>query len=353
MIDALRCRGDFHVDSVSIKARARSLKRYVIQFAIYPFLAWKIARSYSVVVLYQEDLGFLVPFVRIGGGRACVIVHHLGKASSGRRFLELVKDFYITLLRRMIARADLILTPSEVSAREIEEKLPSRAGPTQVIPNPFDGRYVRPPTEDQATSKENARTTLEKKFGVRTRDAFLLLNVGSEETRKNNATLLRGLSLMKDCNVVFLRVGDAVNRANRIQCEEIARRSNNGLTAYFIDRVSDDDLRLCYNAADAYASASLIEGFGRTVIEAQQAGLPVIASDIQIYRDTMGSSFFSVSDPRDPVSWAQAVARFVHDRELAAALAMAGKHNSTRFSSEAVAEVLSRTLQYLIENVSR
>jgi glycosyltransferase involved in cell wall biosynthesis len=53
----------------------------------------------------------------------------------------------------------------------------------------------------------------------------------------------------------------------------------------FVGRVSDDELRLQFRAADVFVSMSRNEAFGLTVAEAAAAGTAIICSDIPAYRE--------------------------------------------------------------------
>ena len=56
----------------------------------------------------------------------------------------------------------------------------------------------------------------------------------------------------------------------------------------WLDHVDDDRLRDLYAGAGAFVFPSLAEGFGLPLLEALGAGLPVIASDLEVLRDVGG-----------------------------------------------------------------
>ena len=53
--------------------------------------------------------------------------------------------------------------------------------------------------------------------------------------------------------------------------------------------ISDYELKWCYEHASALVSASLNEGFGIPLIEAQYFSVPLIVSNIEPYREIAGS----------------------------------------------------------------
>lgn len=341
-IRALNRSTGFNVDMIDIPAEPRSLKRYWWQFVLYPLHAIRVARSCEMVVLYQEDLSFLVPFVRLAGGKVCVLFHHVQRPGQARGITERLKALYVRAIRGQIVRSNLVLVESEVTSAEMRAVVPVPPERIQIMPCPFEDKYSPLGESTPRAARTAARAILKERIGLEIGDAILLLNVGSDETRKNNVTLFRALARMARKDLVIVRAGKAFNLANRKECATLV--SESGIRAHFLDSVSDEDLGYLYQAADMYVSASLHEGFGRTVIEAQLAGIPVVASDMQVYRATMGDSFLAVGDPSNPDAWATAIDRLANDSALAERLVERGKINARQYSSEVVCASLRRSL---------
>lgn len=64
-------------------------------------------------------------------------------------------------------------------------------------------------------------------------------------------------------------------------------------------RVADSKLKALYQQASAFIFPSLCEGFGFPLLEAQQMRVPVLASDIPVFREIGGAGvlFFNPGDP--------------------------------------------------------
>ena len=77
-----------------------------------------------------------------------------------------------------------------------------------------------------------------------------------------------------------------------------------GRDVVLLGTVSDDELPAWYRAADAFAFPSVKEGWGLAVLEALSAGLPVVASDIPVFREylTDGRDALLVP-PADVAGW--------------------------------------------------
>lgn len=71
-----------------------------------------------------------------------------------------------------------------------------------------------------------------------------------------------------------------------------------GVQLFMVNQATDTDLKEAYQRAYACIMASYAEGFGLPIIEAQQQGVPVIASDIPVFREIAGNDaeFFSLGD---------------------------------------------------------
>jgi glycosyltransferase involved in cell wall biosynthesis len=81
-----------------------------------------------------------------------------------------------------------------------------------------------------------------------------------------------------------------------------------------LNSCGDGEVASLLSGARALLMPSFAEGFGLPVIEALQLGTPVIASDLQVYREIVGDIPTYV-DPRDQDAWTKAVTRFVGDDE--------------------------------------
>ncbi|MCA8292594.1 glycosyltransferase [Burkholderia sp. AU30198] len=337
-IDFIPALAGFDVEPTDIPAEPRSFRRYWTQFVLYPLRAVAAARAGHFVMLYQEDLAFMIPLVRWAGGRVGIVLHHVQRPGQVRGVVEKLKNAYMKLTQSLIATADVVLVPSDMTAQEALADLRIRADRIQVVASAVDDCY----TPIDAAVRERARAMLLARFGIHVDAALVVLNVGSDETRKNNATLFRALASLGRKDVMVLRVGSAQNQANRDECRDIAAQA--GIAVHFVESVEDEDLGYFFQASDLYVSPTLHEGFGRTVIEAQLVGLPVVASDLPVYRYTMGESFVAVADLMDAAEWGRQIERVSGTPSLQAELVSAGRANAQRFSSRAVSAQLRDAL---------
>lgn len=104
-----------------------------------------------------------------------------------------------------------------------------------------------------------------------------------------------------------------------------------------IANVSDTQLVDEYAGSDVLVFASLYEGFGLPIVEAQAVGLPVITSDHSSMPEVMGDGGLLV-DPTDESDIRRAVVRILDDPALRDQLRRCGELNAQRFTPEDIAE---------------
>ena len=136
-----------------------------------------------------------------------------------------------------------------------------------------------------------------------------LLHVGRRRTYKNFETILRAFARAASQTERHLIVAGGPGQwteeeRDLIQREQLAARIQ------LKPGVDDDFLKLAYSGADAYVSASRMEGFGIPVIEAAACGCPLLLSDIPAFREVAGN-FASFLPPQSLEHWARAMTEAV------------------------------------------
>lgn len=107
-----------------------------------------------------------------------------------------------------------------------------------------------------------------------------------------------------------------------------------------LGRISDEELLLLYRRAQALVFPSFYEGFGLPVLEAQQAGCIVIASNAGPLPALVGDSAL-LADPHSPEAFVAAAERLLGSIELQDELRSAGRTNASRFGWSRTADVLA------------
>lgn len=258
------------------------------------------------------------------------------------------KRFYARLIRRVVARADRIVTVSEASRADILELFPE-AEPRLV--NTWQA--VRLPEAVAAEPEDEVARAVKSLFGLDWRGYFLFF--GAIEPKKNLARLIEAyLSLGTDTPLVI--VGQR-SFNSRQELRLLRRDELNPLAAQFknvrrIDYLPRSLLLRLVRGAKAVTFPSLHEGFGLPVLEAMALGTPVLTSNISSLPEVAGDAALLV-DPYSPAAIAAGLRALDSDTDLRARLSAAGPVRAAFFSPERYAERLARLYGDLFEERAR
>ncbi len=101
-----------------------------------------------------------------------------------------------------------------------------------------------------------------------------------------------------------------------------------GTPTTFLGLLSGDALSRAYASADAFVFPSDSETLGMVMLEAQAAGLPVVAPDTPTARELIREGSQGLTyDPADPRSLVATVRRLVEDRQMRTAMGAEGRRS--------------------------
>jgi glycosyltransferase-like protein len=222
---------------------------------------------------------------------------------------------------RSILAPDLVVCVSAPWVERLREEFGVASG---LVANGVDtARFTAAP---DAAVRRDARA----RHGLS--DRFAVLTVGGIEPRKGSLTLLEGFARFRDAHPeerpLLVFAGGATLFDYRDERRRFDRRLELlgcGDDVRILGPVADDDLLDLYRAADVFAFPSVKEGFGLAALEAMSCGLPVVASDIEVFRSFIEHERDGLLVPAgDPGRLAEALARVATDPDLARRLAVAG-----------------------------
>ncbi len=161
-----------------------------------------------------------------------------------------------------------------------------------------------------------------------------LIYVGSEDPRKNLATLVGALAAVRRelPDVELVKVGRAHFDQERQRLIAQAAELGVGSAIHFLDDVPESDLPLLYNVADVCVMPSLYEGFGIPVLESQACGKPVVCANAASLPEVAGDAgvlFEHGLDAADAL--AAAVVRLLAERDLYRTLRASGLARAATF----------------------
>ena len=143
-------------------------------------------------------------------------------------------------------------------------------GKIHVIYNPVNSSFL-PLNETKAELRQKLNLPSDKK---------LVLSVSANYPRKNLKMVEETMEIL-GTDYSLVRVGSPLKNSINFK------------------NISNERLNQLYNACDIFFMPSKYEGFGLPIIEAFSSGIPVIASNIPVFREiSEGSAILSPDDPK-------------------------------------------------------
>ena len=215
---------------------------------------------------------------------------------------SLLFDAARPVLRRIAARIAVRIAVSESAAAFVRARL---GGRFEIVPNGTEvSRFAGARPADLGPGRK-------------------LLFVGRLEGRKGFPVALAGFARLAatrpDLRLVVVGGGPQGGMIDRLAPELRARVDAVGAVAH-------ETLPTFHAACDVFVAPALGgESFGMVLVEAMAAGLPVVASDIDGYRDVVRANVDGILvPPGDPDALADGVARVLDDPSVAGRLRVAG-----------------------------
>lgn len=233
----------------------------------------ELVRCQPDVVLHAQDCM---------SARAAARVRDSGTAVPVVRTVHHVDDFSTDLLmdcqRQAILEPDVVLAVTEVWREILANDYGVDAG---VVPNGVDVARFR------SASRERA---VELRAEVAPAGRPLVLAVGGLEPRKGSEHLVRALARVEGPRPVLAVLGGHSFQDYRAYKDAVLADLPGlglevGTDVVLIGTVPDEDMAAWYSAADVLAFPSVKEGFGLAVLEAMSAGVPVVTSDLPVFRE--------------------------------------------------------------------
>lgn len=292
-------------------------------------LAWQLPmlrKRHGIDILHTQ---YVVPLWPARGN--AVTIHDI----LFERYPEFFTKFFVWrsrwLFRRSARVADMVMTVSEYSRRELAEWYglpPSRVG---VLFNAVDGELFHPVWEDDESGVLAARNLLDGEY---------LLTVGRIEPRKDHATLLRAYAQLGGDAPPLVIVGQ--RDFGYGEFEKALASLPPGCNVRVLSDVADRELAVLLRHAKVFVYPSLAEGFGMPPLEAMASGVPVVTSDATALPEVVGGAGLTFA-PGDVDGLAACLRNLLGDAGLRQKLVAKGLEQAQNFSWEAGARTLRET----------
>lgn len=302
-----------------------------------PKYLWTQIRLWWELTFHPPDVllvpAHTIPFLPLRKKiKIVVTVHDVGFKRWPKLYKKIQFWYHDLTMRRIRRRADLIMTDSYFSQKEIVDLYRVAVEKIRVVYLGFDSKNYRPrPGEENSVL---AKHQINKPY---------LLYVGRLEAKKNIGRIIKSFSLVKnhfpELKLVLAgRGGHQYESVTRI-IQSLKLEREIILPGY----VAAEDLPVLMSQAEILIFPTLYEGFGLPILEAMASGVPVVTSNLDPHREVAASAAFLVN-PQDPRVIAEAIKRILTEQQLKESLIEAGLKRVQEFSWERVAQSVADIL---------
>lgn len=303
---------------------------------IFPLKYFKLLKDKNIIKVFPDESYSFIYLFNVKN--SAVVFHHSQKGVKFTNFKETLFFKFIVLTERLVKRADKIITVSNTTKNSLLKFY--KEFRKQKIKNKIFTIY-NSVNINQLKKVKASKKKLFVRYNLPTTKRKVLLFVGTDETRKNFIILLKAIKDVK--GILLIKIGKANNQNNRRMHSKFIKENN--LNVVLLDYVPDKDFFSFYKCADIFVTPSLKEGFGRPIIEAQALGLPVICSDLEVFREVGKDSCLYVNS-KDASKLAIIISKVLREPLLKKKLITKGYINVKRFDIKNISKIFEKTLGY-------
>ena len=177
----------------------------------------------------------------------------------------------------------------------------------------------------------------------------LIIGVGQVQSRKGIGAFAAVAATLPEYDFAWVG-GRPFGRLTEVSSDLVKIASQPPANLRFCGRVSDSVLAAHYHAADLFLFPSRQENFGQVVVEAAACGLPLVISDLAVFRENFASGATLASDER----LAGEVRHLLQDDEARRRAISGANSIASRFTADSSVKRLLRALSMALpEPVAR
>lgn len=290
----------------------------------------RILKKYKADLFFSPD-GYLSLSTPV---KQLAAIHDINFAHRPKDLPWLKAKYYNHFFPKFARKACRIVTVSFFSKEDLTRTYKIDSNKIDVVYNGVNTMY-------KPTSEEEQKSTRDKYAG----GSSYFLFIGSLHPRKNICGLLRAYDAFRtsvESDVKLLIVGGNMFKTGDIEMTYEGMRYKSDVV--FTGRLSTDELHQVLGASLALTFVPFFEGFGIPVIEAMNAGVPVICSNTTSLPEVGGNAVLYV----DPFSLNQimdAMIKIYQEKELRNDLIEKGFIQKDKFSWDKTAELVWGSIQ--------
>ena len=268
---------------------------------------------------------YLTPFYKILGIRYYPIIYDLSAVKYPETMGKVKSNYQKWILKVIKNTYYKIITDSNTANKEIIDFYKVDKSDVKVI-YPYFSFGETP----EIKLSEQEQSNMFSQYNIETKK--YILSVGSLNKRKNIQMLIDAYNQI-DTDVKLVIVGRKENQNFAIDNKNII----------FTGYIDDEELKVVYKNALIFVFPSLYEGFGIPLIDAQSFGVPVLCSDIDVFREIGGESVEYIS--KDFSDLSEKLNFLLNDANRLEELKEKGLNNIIRFGKKNIQTQIKEVLK--------
>lgn len=257
------------------------------------------------------------------------VIHDVGFERLPELYGKSERAYHRFAVRFALKYASEIITVSAFTKKEIMDVYRVSGEQIHVIPNGLNAARQSTPVHRNA-------------------DTPYFFYLGRLERKKNTSRLVKAFAAFKKQYTKPMRLILAGARGyGSDEVDAMIQQEGMEDDVRIMGWTPEKDVRVLLEQAQAFVFPSLYEGFGIPLLEAMQAGVPVLASDIPALREVADDAalFF---DPASVASIAHALQQMAENSTLRTQCIERGKKRAAQFSWKKTAEQTWQRLQHYV-----
>lgn len=268
-----------------------------------------------------------------------IVIHDLNFEHYPEHMPLINRWYYRYFTPKFAKKACRVATVSEFSKDDISRQYGISKNNIDVLYNGSNNQFK--------VINESEKELTRKRFS-KGNDYFVF--VGAFNPRKNLQNIFKAFDIFKDkskSDIKFVAVGEKMYWSDEIKKSYDSMKHKNDVI--FTGRLEPDDLSKVVGSSLALVYTSFFEGFGIPIIEAYNAEVPVITSNVTSMPEVAGDAALLVN-PASINEISDAMFQIFSDKKLTLSLIEKGREQRNKFSWENTSENLWKSILTTIEN---
>lgn len=301
------------------KVNNKILRRFLYNLWLNTIFLIKLLLIKDTVIVFCTN--YALPIFKLSSIKFIPVIHDLCMFKFPELSSKLINRYEKSNVKNAIKKADKIITVSNTIKKEIIEEFDISGEKICVVWNSCSAS-LKEPEKISFEFLHNRYNIANKKY---------ILSVATNNKRKNLSLLVNSFNKISEINdeIKLVLVGNNNN---------LYSNPNIIITGY----INDSELECLYKHALIYVFPSLYEGFGIPMLDAQNFNIPVLCSNIPVFREVGGSSveYFDL----ETANLYDKIINIINNENLIKQLVEKGQENLKRFSLTNINKQLNNVL---------